>query len=59
MFEDKCPVCGNVDWDIDGTDIEGDLRINRCRCEECESTWNEKWSFLCNDDIVIKTEHLR
>ena len=53
-FEDKCPVCGSPDFDFDGTDDSGDLRINKCYCDECSAEWEDVWAFVENRNVVDK-----
>lgn len=44
-YEDKCPVCGNEYFQVNDTYSRGDFLYNECECNECGSTWKEKWVF--------------
>ena len=45
-YEDKCPVCGHEYFTVGDTYTRGDFLYQENECNQCESTWTEKWAFV-------------
>lgn len=51
-YKDECPVCKSKDYDTDSVDVIQDIKYIKCYCDDCDSTWEQVWAFVKNQNIV-------